>query len=106
MILIQPEHGDRPMDYRTIVATNPLTGAPAQFIPLTADKACIYLGDIGCTIWAKRPAICRAYSCVDDVLNTPRHVRRQRVRDGQADPKLYERGKELLRAHGETNDQS
>lgn len=29
------------------------------------DGACVYLGDQGCTIWGRHPAICRIFDCAE-----------------------------------------
>lgn len=80
MIALDPARDDF-RQYVTVIAKHPLTGLPARFIP-QVDGACHYLGDGGCTIWEKRPIICRVFFSAEAFKNTPRAERRRRVRSG------------------------
>lgn len=61
-IILQP--GDNPLLYRTVPVRDPVSGRQTQRIPNGPDGACIYLGEGGCTIYEKRPLLCRMFSCV------------------------------------------
>lgn len=39
-------------------------------LPQRADGACHYLGDAGCTVYEKRPHMCRGFDC-RDLLRDP-----------------------------------
>jgi hypothetical protein len=54
---LHPALGDDPRDYDYKVVEG---GIILQSKP---DGSCIYVGDKGCTIWDRRPAICRAFDC-------------------------------------------
>jgi hypothetical protein len=58
----RPEWGDDPAAYETAQAVDPHTRAPVLILKQTADGACIYL-DGGCSIYERRPTICRAFDC-------------------------------------------
>lgn len=66
-IFLQP--GDNPLLYRTKPAWDPVQKRMTHLIPNGPDGACTYLGETGCTIYEKRPMICRAFSCVGFVRN-------------------------------------
>lgn len=82
--------------YETIDVIHPLTDEPAKAIPHADDGACIYLGEAGCTIYDRRPAICRAFSCVGWVAGvlavTTRAERRRDMRDGYIDREVWDAG--------------
>lgn len=88
---------DDPMAFTTVEVINPLNGQTAHAIPLKADGACHYLGDQGCTIYERRPEICRAFSCVGWVLSiearTTRAERRRDLKRGLIDRETWEAGK-------------
>lgn len=64
-IVLHPEDGDNPADYETIVVAHPLKGHPVFMIKPRGpdDTTCRYLGPFGCSIYAKRPTICRGFDC-------------------------------------------
>lgn len=63
-IILHPEDGDDPSNYETITVPHPLgTGKMVQQIKTTITGACMYLGKTGCTIYSKRPVICREFDC-------------------------------------------
>ncbi len=64
-IILHPEKGDDPRDYGTLVALqHPLQPARTVYrLAHKADGSCIFLGPFGCSIWAKRPVMCRDFDC-------------------------------------------
>lgn len=58
--------------------------------------ACVYLGETGCTIYDKRPAMCRVFSCVGWVESilacTTRAERRRDARTGLIDKEIWAAG--------------
>jgi Fe-S-cluster containining protein len=86
-IHLLPEHGDRPADFEHRVPTvNPLTGVPGFKLAHSSDGSCVYLTAAGCSIYDKRPTICRVYDCRRMYLRLGNHAdRKQAVRDGLVD---------------------
>jgi hypothetical protein len=63
LLFLHPEMGDIAEDYETMPATNPLNGRPGLALKHKPEGGCIYLGDAGCTIHDRAPAICREFDC-------------------------------------------
>lgn len=98
--------GDNPALYPEAkeIPFNPLTGGPGHIIPHKADGSCIYLGDLGCTIYDRRPVMCRVFSCagfVESVLQqTSRAERRADLASGAIDRDVWKAGKKRMRGVG------
>lgn len=58
LLILHPEHGDDPDDFDCYRLPD---GRYA--LRQTDALACIYLGESGCTIWERRPAVCREFDC-------------------------------------------
>ncbi len=94
--------GDDLADYPAAVTIdwrNPFTGAAqTTVIPQTDSGACVYLGANGCTIYDKRPKMCRVFSCVDFVKRvtdqTTRQQRRHDMHLGLLDRDIWRAGME------------
>lgn len=82
---------------------DPFTGKkPTILIPHKKDSAdCIYLGESGCTIYDKRPKMCRVFSCIGFVRgvikNTTRKDRRRDLANGKLDREIWEAGSKRLK---------
>jgi len=63
MLVLHPEMGDVASSYLTRKAVNPLTGVLVDVLQNKPNGDCIYLGDTGCTIHDRSPAICREFDC-------------------------------------------
>lgn len=63
LIVLHPEDGDDRRRYLTRRARNPLTGQMVDVLRQTAAGDCVYLGESGCKIYDRRPAICRSFDC-------------------------------------------
>lgn len=65
LIALFPDDGDDLKLYGDAVewAPNPLNRAVVPFIKHGADGACVFLGPGGCTIYDKRPLVCRKFDC-------------------------------------------
>ena len=58
LLILHPEHGDDPNEYDCRRLPD------GRFaLRQTPTLACIYLGESGCTIWDRRPAVCREFDC-------------------------------------------
>lgn len=60
--------------YRTRRVTGK-AGESVFLLETTAEGACIYLGEKGCTIYERRPLICRSFDCRKHYLILPRQDR-------------------------------
>lgn len=78
-LFLHPEQGDDVASYRTRTATAS-TGEIVSVLETTSDGACVYLGERGCTIYARRPLICRTFDCRKHYLILPRQDRDNLVR--------------------------
>lgn len=96
VIALYPEHGDAIGEYDTRVVPSPTEpGRLVAILKQREDGSCIYLGETGCTIYDKRPQICRAFDCGAFYRDTPRHERKRMVREGKATQVLFDRGREI-----------
>jgi Fe-S-cluster containining protein len=72
------------------------TGLTTWRIPFGRDGACVYLGPRGCTIYARRPKMCRVFSCVGFVerwfAQTGKAERRRALRGGAIDRDVIRAG--------------
>jgi len=57
IVFLHPELGDKASTYQTRVVDGRYALAHQD------GGACIYLGKRGCTIWDRRPAVCREFDC-------------------------------------------
>ena len=65
LLVLHPEMGDDPAEYRCHRTINPLTGDPCHALDMNDKGDCIYLGEGGCSIWDRAPALCREFDCRD-----------------------------------------
>lgn len=92
--------GDNPNDYPgviTVDAPNPYTDEPTtKMLPHRADGACIFLGMHGCTIYDKRPTMCRVFSCVGYVRRAraekSESAIRKAIKRGEIDREIWDAG--------------
>lgn len=98
LLILHPEMGDDPATYETQAVTHPLTGKPAVALQQRPNGDCIYLGDDGCTIWGRHPAICREFSCVAQYLSMTRKGRRKLVALGLFSRPVFEAARKRARA--------
>jgi uncharacterized protein len=106
LIFLHPELGDFAPDYDTVEAYNPLTGRQGRALKHKADNTCIYLGDGGCTIHDRAPAICREFDCrrfyLSFMKRYDRAERRRMVARNMVSKDVIEAGKARLHTLEET----
>jgi Fe-S-cluster containining protein len=78
-LVLHPDQGDDVGSYRTQTATA-TTGEAVFVLETTSGGACVYLGERGCTIYERRPLICRSFDCRKHYLILPRQDRDNLVR--------------------------
>lgn len=85
-IYLKPSMGDDPRKYVTQVVGNQIT------LLHKGNGDCVYLDrERGCTIWNKRPVVCREFDCRAVVKAVPENVLMKYVTK-----EVIERGKQLL----------
>lgn len=97
LIFLHPEHGDDITAYDAEPATNPITGKRGFAVRQRPDGACVYLGETGCTIHDRAPAICRVFDCRRYLLGFgDRAGQRRALRDGSIDLHTYAAARQRL----------
>lgn len=99
LLVLHPEMGDDPSEYYTQVRRNPLDGRLVYALQQGKNGDCIYLGEDGCTIHDRAPAICREFDCRKLYLKfsrIPRAARRRIIRQGLLTADVLDAGKARL----------
>jgi Fe-S-cluster containining protein len=63
----------------------------------TPDGACVYLGPEGCTIYDRRPLLCRSFDCRKHYLILPRQDRDNLVRLKLSSRAVFNEGRKRLK---------
>jgi len=100
IVTLHIDEGDDPSLYGDGVREGiPRRPGLAPVLKHKPNGDCFFLGDAGCTIYDKRPVICRSFDCRRAFLKIrnrfTRNQRRQMVRAGHLDMAVYRRGEEL-----------
>lgn len=94
LLFLHPELGDIAASYQTQSAVNPITGREGLALKHKPEGGCIYLGEEGCTIHDRAPAICREFDCRRFYLGfTDRAERRRLVRQGFVSKDVLDAGR-------------
>lgn len=95
--MLHPEQGDDVASYEHRLAGHREDGS-AVFV-LAADErgACVYLGERGCTIYARRPLLCRSFDCRKHYLMLPREDRDNLVRLKLSSRAVFNQGRARLK---------
>jgi hypothetical protein len=91
-LFLHPEQGDDVESYQHRVAAD-RTGKPVFLLATTASGACVYLGPSGCTIYHRRPLLCRTFDCRKHYLTLPRQDRDNLVRLGLSSRAVFNAGR-------------
>ena len=67
-----------------------------RVLDIQENGDCVYLQGGQCTVYAQRPAMCRAYDCRMHYASLTRRQRRQMVRDGIASKEVFAEGRKRL----------
>lgn len=94
-IFLFPDAGDDVSSYDHEPAVNPLTQSMQMKVRQQANGDCVYLGPKGCSIYARRPVICRAYDCADQYARTPKELRRSLSDSHAGARETFARGREV-----------
>jgi len=100
LILLHPEDGDDPSAFDTVEMTMPnlATGRIEKRHTLKhkPNGDCVYLGESGCTIYDRRPAICRSFDCRVFFLKFDSRQRKAMVRDNEGNRAMFAAAKARL----------
>jgi hypothetical protein len=75
-VVLFPEYGDDPKCFDHV----PLPGTDLLILRQLANGDCVYLGEGGCTIHERAPAVCRRFDCRTYFLSMTRNERRMHER--------------------------
>ncbi len=82
--------------YQVQVLTDRETGKQVFALARDSEGACVYLGASGCTIYERRPLLCRSFDCRQHYLILPRQDRDNLVRLGLASRAVFNAGRARL----------
>ena len=95
-LFLHPDQGDDVRSYQTQVTLDPQTGSPVYLLATKDNGHCVYLGEAGCTIYARRPLLCRSFDCRKHYLILPRQDRDNLVRLGLSSRAVFNAGRARL----------
>lgn len=96
-LVLHPDHGDDVESYRFQVLGHRDTGDPVFALATDERGRCVYLGSNGCTIYERRPFLCRSFDCRKHYLILPRQDRDNLVKIGLSSRAVFNAGKSRLR---------
>jgi Fe-S-cluster containining protein len=96
-LFLHPEQGDDVHSYQFQVLTDPATGNPVYLLATKENGACVYLGPAGCTIYQRRPLLCRTFDCRKHYLILPKQDRDNLVRLGLSSRVVFNAGRSRLK---------
>jgi hypothetical protein len=97
-LVLHPEQGDEIESYRHRVVTDSATGSPVFLLATEANGQCVYLDATGCTIYDRRPLLCRSFDCREHYLILPRQDRDNLVRLGLSSRAVFNAGRARLKS--------
>ena len=97
-LFLHPEQGDVVESYRHQVVTDRATGRPVFLLATEANGHCVYLGPSGCTIYDRRPLLCRSFDCRKHYLMLPRQDRDNLVKLGMSSRAVFNAGRARLKS--------
>ena len=96
-LVLHPEQGDEVESYQVQAVARDATGNPVLALATDESGKCVYLGSNGCTIYARRPFLCRSFDCRKHYLMLPREDRDNLVRIGLSSRVVFNAGKSRLK---------
>jgi len=96
-LVLHPEQGDAIETYNFRTLPDSQTGAIVCVLATDETGRCLYLGDHGCTIYDRRPFLCRSFDCRKHYLMLPRQDRDNLVRLGLGSRAVFNAGRSRLK---------
>lgn len=100
-LVLQPDAGDDVGSYRHQVLKDRVSGEPVFALATDEKGWCVYLGEHGCTIYERRPHLCRSFDCRKHYLILPRQDRDNLVRIGLSSRAVFNAGRARLKTLSE-----
>lgn len=97
-LILVPAQGDDVQSYQYSVAAHPDTGEPVYLLATKENGECVYLGPSGCTIYERRPLLCRSFDCRKHYLILPRQDRDNLVRLGLSSRVVFNAGRARVKS--------
>jgi Fe-S-cluster containining protein len=79
---------------------NSATGKEGWRLQQKRNGDCLFLGERGCTIYERRPSVCRLYDCRDHYYLPAAERRRREAESGPHDKIINARGRALVEGKG------
>jgi len=92
-LYLHPEQGDDVGSYQVRVLANEANGGLIYLLATKENGSCVYLGETGCTIYERRPLLCRSFDCRKHYLILPRQDRDNLVRLGLSSREVFNAGR-------------
>ena len=96
-LVLHPEQGDDVESYHHRILGHRGDGSPVFALATDANGCCSYLGDCGCTIYDRRPLLCRSFDCRKHYLMLPRADRDNLVRLRLSSRAVFNAGRARLK---------
>jgi hypothetical protein len=103
-LFLHPDQGDEVESYQHRVIEDRNENS-VFLLSTTPAGACVYLGPSGCTIYERRPLLCRSFDCRKHYLILPRQDRDNLVRLGLSSRAVFNAGRARVRTLSETERQ-
>jgi Fe-S-cluster containining protein len=96
-LVLHPEEGDDVDAYRHRIAGYRDDGSAVHVLETNEKGWCVYLGARGCTIYERRPILCRTFDCRKHYLILPREDRDNLVRLNLSSRAVFNAGRARLK---------
>lgn len=90
LVLLLPDMGDDVSSYET------KTGNGQHFLAMKPNGDCVYLNEVGCSIHARAPHMCKIFDCRQQHSMYSRDQRRELIRKGFLNKEVLQRGNFLI----------
>lgn len=96
-LVLHPDQGDDVASYDHRTLTYRDSGVPVFVLAADASGRCVYLGESGCTIYERRPLLCRTFDCRKHYLMLPRQDRDNLVKLGLSSRAVFNAARSRLK---------
>jgi Fe-S-cluster containining protein len=96
-LVLHPDRGDEVESYQFRILGHRVNGDPVFALAADENGRCVYLGSNGCTIYDRRPLLCRSFDCRTHYLMLPRQDRDNLVRIGLSSRAVFNAGRSRVK---------
>lgn len=100
-LVLEAAAGDDVASYQHKVLRDRASGEQVFALATDENGWCVYLGEHGCTIYERRPNLCRSFDCRKHYLMLPRQDRDNLVRIGLSSRAVFNAGRARVRTLSE-----